>query len=191
MTDGENKAQGEAQPVSPAPAPAAPPEKPAIRWLEPGEVAARWEPEAARLCVRIGSGEELADVRAAMGFPVTAPGEYVELRDAKGEPAGMIRSLESLDAASRAAVRAALEVRYLIPQVGAIEAIDELRPFLIRWRVRTSRGERVFHTESPREAVRYQGADRIRVTDLSGNHYDFPSISKMDDASRERLSAIL
>jgi hypothetical protein len=184
MPDNANKADT-------ATPPPAPPEKPAIRWLEPGEVAARWEPEAARLCVRIGTAEELADVRAAMAFPVTAPGEHVELRDAKGEPAGMLRSLGGLEPASRSALEAALESRYLIPQVSAVVELEEVRPFLIRWRVSTNRGDRTFHTESPREAVRYQGPDRIRITDLSGNHYDFPAISRMDEASRERLAAIL
>jgi hypothetical protein len=191
MPDNDSKAAAAAQPAAPAPAPAAPPEKPAIRWLEPGEVAARWEPEAARLCVRIGSGEELADVRAAMAFPVTANGEYVELRDAKGEPVGVLRSLAPIPQVYRSALEAALECRYLIPQVSAVLVLEEVRPFLIRWRVATDRGERTFHTESPREAIRYQGSDRIRVTDLSGNHYDFPAISKMDEASREKLAAIL
>ncbi len=172
--------------ASPAPA-----EKSSVRWLEPGEVAARWEPEAARLSVRIAGGEEQFDARAAMAFPVTAPFEYVDLSDSKGEALGMLRSLEKLDAASRAALEAALEVRYLIPQVSKVLALEELKPFLIRWRVATDRGERTFHTESPREAIRYQGADRIRITDLSGNHYDFPAVSKMDAESRERLAGIL
>jgi len=166
-------------------------QKSAVRWLSPGEVRARWEPQAARLCLSICGGEELPDARAAMAFPVTAPDTFVDLCDAKGESVGMLRSLAELDAGSRGAVKAALEARYLIPKVLRVLELSELGPFVLRWRVQTDRGERTIHTESPREAIRYQTPDHLRLTDLAGNHYDFPSIAGLDPDSRRLLSSVL
>jgi len=56
--------------------------------------------------------------------------------------------------------------------------------------VLTDRGERAFFTESSREALKRQEPDRLRITDLAGNQYDFPAVSAMDPQSRERLAAI-
>ncbi len=183
----------QAQPPAPDPAagPAAAAEEPTLRWIEPGEVVARWEPEAARLCVQIGTGEKSADVRAAMAFPVTAPGEYVEFRDAKGEPVGMLRSLDGLEPESRKAVEAALAARYMIPRVTRVLELAERVHFVLHWRVETDRGEREFFTESPREAVKYLSAERIRVTDLAGNHYDLPALAEFDARSRALLEVFL
>jgi hypothetical protein len=163
----------------------------AVRWLDPGEVAATWDPAAARLTVKIGGDEEIADARAALAFPVSAPDRYVDIRDKKNQSVGMLRSLKGVSAESRKAVEAALESRYLIPRVERIISIQETAAFVLNWRVETDRGPRLFHTESPREAVKYQGPDRIRITDMAGNHYDVPSISALDPASRGMLDAYL
>ena len=164
---------------------------PGVRWLEPAEVRARWEPEAARLCLRVAGGEELPGVRAALAFPVTHPGKFIDLSDEKGEAVGMLRSLEGLGAESRSAVEAALAARYLIPRVTRVLELAERVPFVLRWRVETDRGEREFFTESPREAVKYLSADRIRVTDLAGNHYDLPAPAELDARSRALLEVFL
>jgi len=163
----------------------------AVRWLEPIEVSARWDPQAARLTVTVSGEEEITDARAALAFPVSHPGEFVDLCNAKNESAGMLRSLKGLDDATRQALEAALEVRYLIPRVERVIDLRDTSPFVLRWRVETDRGERTFTTESPREAVKYQSADRIRVTDLAGNHYDFPTLKGLDAASRAILEAYL
>jgi hypothetical protein len=162
-----------------------------VRWLAPEEVRARWEPDAARLCIRIGGGEEVVDARVALAFPVSAPRKFIDLAGPKSESLGMLRSLEGMDAESRKAITAALEARYLIPQIRRLLELEEVVPLVIRWRVETDRGERTFHTESPREAVRYQDPDGIRVTDLAGNHYDLSAMSELDPASRALLSSIL
>lgn len=165
---------------------ASPPE-----FVEPAEVRARWEPAAARLRLRLAGGAELDDACARMAFPVSAPGTFVEFCDAEGQPVGMLRSMEGLEPESRKAVEAALASRYLTPRVLRVLELEEVRPLLLRWRVHTDRGERTFHTESPREAVRHQGPDRIRVTDLTGSHYDVPSLAALDAASLALLSLVL
>lgn len=163
----------------------------AVRWLEPPQVKARWEGDSVRLCVSIEGGPEVKDARVTLAFPVTIAGGYVELSDDKGESIGILRSLDGLDAASLAAMRSALHMRYMIPHVGRIVELTEVSPFVLRWRTETDRGDRTFFTESPREAVRYLGSDRIRVSDLAGNHYDIPSLSGLDPQSRDLLGAFL
>jgi hypothetical protein len=162
-----------------------------IRWLDPGDVTASWDPTSARLTVQVKDEDEAADASATLAFPVSHPKYFVELADSKKRPIGMLRSLEGLSGETREAVHSALEIRYMIPEVQSVLELGERSPFVLRWRVGTSRGERTFHTESPREAVKYQGPDRIRITDLAGNHYDVPSIAGLDPASRGKLDAFL
>jgi hypothetical protein len=163
----------------------------AIRWLEPGEVNASWDPDAARLTVRIAGEDEAADASATLAFPVSRPMRFVELSDSKKKPVGMLRSLDGLAGEAREAIAKALQTRYMIPEVQSVLDLGERSPFVLRWRVGTDRGERVFFTESPREAVKYQTPDRIRITDLTGNHYDVPSIAALPAESRTRLDAYL
>jgi len=162
-----------------------------IRWLEPGEVTASWNPTSARLAVRLKGEDEVTDASATLAFPVSRPGRFVELSDAKKKSVGMLRSLEGLAPEAREAIEKALEARYMIPEIESILDLGERSPFVLRWRVGTTRGERVFFTESPREAVKYQGPGRIRITDLTGNHYDVPDISALSAESRALLDAYL
>lgn len=163
----------------------------AVRWLEPSQVKARWEGDSVRLCVSIEARPEVKDAHVTLAFPVTIPGGYVELSNDKGESIGIVRSLDGLDAQSLAALRSALHMRYMIPHVERIVELTEVSPFVLRWRTETDRGDRTFFTESPREAVRYLGADRIRVSDLAGNHYDIRSLAGLDPQSRDLLAAFL
>jgi Domain of unknown function (DUF1854) len=162
-----------------------------IRWLEPGEVSATWDSASARLAVRLKDSDEVTDAAATLAFPVSRPGRFVELSDAKKKSLGMLRSLDGLARDARAAIETALETRYMIPEIESILELGERSPFVLRWRVATTRGERVFFTESPREAVKYQGPGRIRITDLTGNHYDVPGIDALPAESRALLDAYL
>jgi hypothetical protein len=103
----------------------------------------------------------------------------------------MLRSLNGLDAGSQEAIRAALGARYLTPQIRSVLEVVEISPFVFRWRVETDRGARTFCTESPREAVRYQAADHVRITDLSGASYDITALSALDARSRSALELVL
>lgn len=163
----------------------------AVRWLDPARVRARWEPQSVRLTVRIDSGDEIGDARAALAFPISCADGYVELSDSKGNPIGMLKSLAGMTSDSAAAIQAALTARYMIPCIKRVLEIREISPFVLRWNVQTDRGEISFTTESPREAVRYVGHDRIRITDLAGNHFDIPSLSDLDISSRSFLSVFL
>ncbi len=162
-----------------------------IQWLKPGEVSASWDPTSARLTVAVKGGDEVADASVTLAFPVSRAGRFVEISDSKKESVGMLRSLDGLAPGTRDAIEHALETRYMIPEIESILELGERSPFVLHWRVRTTRGERGFFTESPREAVKYQGPDRIRITDLTGNHYDVPSIPALDPASRALLANYL
>ena len=158
-----------------------------IRWLRADSIRAGWNPDQARLTVTLDSGEVVPDARALRAFPVSHPAGYIQIANAKGEAVGMLQTLDGLPVENRTALRAALDARYLIPQVRRILELREISPFVLRWSVETDRGPCTFTTESTREALRHMGPDRVRVTDLSGNHFDFPGISTMDPVSRGLL----
>jgi Domain of unknown function (DUF1854) len=163
----------------------------AVRWLEPSELVISWDSQATRLTVAVAGQDTIEDAQAALAFPITHPGKYIDIGKAKGESIGMIKSLESLKADSRDALRECIKTRYLIPRISHITDISETSSFVLCWHVDTDRGKTVFHTESTREAVRYQGPGRIRITDLTGNFYDLPDISQLDLTSRTVLDTYL
>jgi hypothetical protein len=156
-----------------------------------GNVRARWDVEASRLSIEVAGRAGCGDARPVRAFPASAPDEMIELSDAKGEPIGVLRRLDELDAGSRAAVEAAFRARYLTPRIERVAELTEVAPFVLRWRVGTDRGERLFYTESSREAVRPQPGEGLRVTDLAGDQYELPAPSRLDPASRALLAAVL
>lgn len=162
-----------------------------IRWLDGAGLSARYDAVGVCLQIALQTGERVEDVSVTQSFPVSRPGDYLEFRDGKGESLGILRSLESLDTASRQAVCSALSGRSVIPQVLSVREIRELGVSVILWKTATDRGERAFHTESPRESIRFLTQDRIRITDLAGNQYDIPSIAALDPASRNRLALLI
>jgi len=162
-----------------------------VKWLVPATLRARFDPESSRLQLQLGPDEEIADARAARAFPVSDPGGYIEFTGPDGQPVGMLRALADLEAGSRGAVEAALRGRYLIPRIERVLELAEIAPFVMRWRVRTDRGELRFHTEGSREALRQQEPDYVCITDLAGSQYCIPSVAALDAASRARLAEVL
>jgi len=163
----------------------------AVRWLEPSELTISWDTQSAKLSVEVTGQDRIEDAQAALAFPITHPGSYIDIGEGKGESIGMIKALDSLKTASRDALKECLKTRYLIPRITRIADISETSSFVLCWHVDTDRGKTVFHTESTREAVRYQGPGRIRITDLTGNFYDLPDISQLDLTSRTVLDTYL
>lgn len=162
-----------------------------IRWLDGADVSARYNDDAAGLELTMKTGDRVRDAAVSQAFPVSRPGQYLDFRDGKGEPVGMLRNVESLDPGSRRAVSAALAGRNLIPVIRSIGDIQEMGVSVILWKVTTDRGETAFHAESPRESVRFLTPDRIRITDLAGNQYDIPSLSALDSPSRDLLALLI
>jgi len=162
-----------------------------VRWLKPEHVTARWEPEPARISVRIDNGDEIVDAQVRLALPLSRPGTFVNISNAKNESLGILATLDGLDRDTRNAIESALQMRYMIPVIIQILAIQEHSPFVLRWRVETNLGERQFFTESTRESIRYHDVDRIRITDLAGNQYDITSLAGQCAASRGILDAFL
>ncbi len=162
-----------------------------VPWLNPHTICAQWDAEAARLSVQIGDSPTVHDVEVRLAFPLSRPDQFLELTNAKGELLGMLAALGDLEAETERALRAALVSRYMVPRITRIVEVAERSPFVLQWRVETNRGERVFRTESPREAIHYLGSHRLRITDLAGVQYDIPDVSTLDSESRTILGRFL
>ncbi len=162
-----------------------------IRWLDPASIQAVWHPEAARLTVTIGDEPPIEDAQAISAFPIKNPDAFIQLSDVPGEQGGILPTLDGIPSDALAAIRKALDARYLIPRVSRVLHLNERAPGVLHWKVETNRGERVFFTESAGEAIRHLNTDRLRITDIEGNAYDLPSVASLDPASRERLSLFL
>jgi|GEM_PF-105657 hypothetical protein len=119
-------------------------------------------------------------VRIARAFPWSLPDEYIGLRDGKDKEIGVLETLESLNAESRAILDDELARRYFIPKVVRILEVKEERGGLAYFKVETDRGEREFYVQNPRDSCQNLSAIRILVTDKDGFRYEFPDITQYD-----------
>ena len=161
-----------------------------ITWLERGGLKV----------FRDGAGQPRATVVGvrsvirpafARSFPITAPHLFIELREEGGDAVGMLRSLDDLDAGSRAIAEELLRERYVVPRILEILNIRQEFGSWV-WAVVTDRGERAFTIRSPRDDIRpLPSADesgrrvrRIRITDVDGGVFEIRDYAALDAHSR-------
>lgn len=157
-----------------------------IRWLEAGSVSLYRDASGAVRAVIRGDRSVLRPT-LARAFPVTLPGEFIELREEGGRSVGMIRHISELDPSSRKIAEELLQERYMVPVIEEIRSL-KMEFGLWFWDVVTDRGERSFAIRSPRDDIRYlparHGARRVRIADVDGNCYEIENLDALPERSR-------
>ena len=136
---------------------------------------------------RDGDRQPVTVVRA---FPLTAEGEFIVLRDAKGNELGAVRNASDLEPESRRALTAALERAYFTPKILRVNVITE-EFHIPTWEVETDRGPRTFDIRSSRRDIRILSAGRILIRDADGNRYEIPDYRRLDPASRALVEGLI
>jgi ATP-binding cassette subfamily B protein len=144
----------------------------APRWLRP-ETTALSRAEYGTLSVSVG--EELyTGVFAVRALPAMHPGGYISLRyaDAEGQDyeIGMVQSLDAWPGAMQALLRNALERRYFLRRIVAIETIEQEYGFL-SFRVQTDRGPAAFTMRASQSQAQDYGWAGKMLTDVDDNRY--------------------
>jgi hypothetical protein len=151
-------------------------------FLDPRAVRARRN-ERGRLVVTLAGGVQTVEgVRPVRAFPMTAPDRQIVLLDAEDRELGIIRELGALDRESQEAIKAELEVAYLVPRVQSIRSVLS-RFGVTTWELETDRGLRTAHVKE-RSDIRPLPDGRIILTDVDGVKYEIPPVQDLDDRSR-------
>jgi hypothetical protein len=152
-----------------------------LNLLDPARVRVRRDPFQ-DLVLEI-DGREHAQVQVRRGFPLSAAGHYLSLRDRQGQELGIVRDLRELDRQSQSVLAAELERVYFMPRIVRVLGIEE-RFHVPRWEVETDRGPRVFEIRTGRSDVRVLPDGRVLIRDADGNPYEIPDYRRLDAASQ-------
>lgn len=126
-------------------------------------------------------------VRVRRAFPWSEPAHYVSLRDAQDREVAFVADPAALDAASRAALEAALRAAGFVFVVTAVREITE-EVEIRTWRVATRQGTRTFQTRLD-DWPRPLPGGGLLVRDVAGDLYRIDDLATLDAGSRELLWA--
>lgn len=137
-------------------------------------------------------GEEIGRVAVVRMFPFQYEEEYIALRyenysrHDKENEIGILRSLSQLSKPQAQLVREELQKRYFIPDILSVYDVKEEFGHTT-WQTDTTAGKREFTVTDMGTNVRNLGNNRIMLTDVYGNRYYIPDITKTDDKAQKIL----
>lgn len=137
-------------------------------------------------------GEDLGRVSIIRMFPFKYEEEYIVIRQEnysrldKENEIGILRALKELPENQVNIVRKELEKRYFIPEIISVNDVKE-EFGSATWKTVTTAGERDFTMTDLGTNVRGLGQNRVMLTDVYGNRYYIPDITKADDKTQKVL----
>lgn len=143
-----------------------------------------------------GEEEFFERVVIRRSFPVTAPDEFLSVREpdsrkkGRGAEIGMIRNIKNFDKDTEALLRAELELRYFTPVITKINSIKDKFGYSY-WEVETTAGSVSMVLNSPYNNVRVLEDGRIIVSDMDGNCFLIPDPKKLDRTSYRFIDVYL
>ncbi len=170
--------------------------------LDPGACHLKPGP-AGRLCGTV-HGREHAEIVPYRPFPLSEP-DWVSLvtvedsdsdgRRSDGDRSdwvelGVLPNAGALDPESRAALDAALVLRYFLPRVQQISAVRDEDPGqsgAVVWDLQTDRGPMRLRMPNLFEGIQQLPSGRLLLSGGEGNRADIPDVAAMDPASRRLL----
>lgn len=135
-----------------------------------------------------GETEEFERVVIRRSFPVTAPDEFLSVREpdsrkkGRGSEIGMIRNINVFDKATIDLLNAELELRYFTPEIKKITAAKEKFGYCY-WEADTSAGHVSFVLNNPFSNIRKLEDGRILIADMDGNCFLIPKPEALDRQS--------
>ncbi len=143
-----------------------------------------------------GNEEFFERVILRRSFPVTAPDEFISVREpdsrkkGRGAEIGMIRNLKVFDAATVSLLKAELELRYFTPEITKITSVKDKFGYSY-WEVETSAGSVSMVLNNPFNNIRVLEDRRIIISDMDGNCFVISDHKKLDRTSRRFIDAYL
>ena len=121
-------------------------------------------------------------------FPVTQPEEYISIREAdeKAREIGVVENLSVLDPEQADMLREQLNLRYFTPEITRVFDIKNEYGYGY-FHVMTTYGECRFTIHTGGSSVVSLTDTRIVITDLDGNRFEVPDITKLTANERKKL----
>lgn len=118
-------------------------------------------------------------VSIVRALPISDPDHYYGVLDGAGKDIGMIIDPSELDEESQRAVAEHLELRYFTPVVERVISVKE-EFGAVYWTFQTSRGVKDVVARNLRDNLQELTSTRVMLTDVDGNRYEFPDITRLD-----------
>ena len=140
-------------------------------------------------------GTDLGRVSIIRMFPFRYEEEYIVIRQEnysrhdKENEIGILRAVSELPENQAILVRKELEKRYFIPEILSVSDVKE-EFGSATWKTNTTAGEREFTMTDLGTNVRGLGKNRVMLTDVYGNRYYIPDITKADDKTQKVLEIL-
>ncbi len=143
------------------------------------------------LSLRAG-GKEYSRIGVYLTFPLTAPEEFISIREAdeKAKEIGMIVKLTDLDRDQQEMIREQVRLRYFMPVITKVLDVKEEYGYAY-WNVLTTFGACRFTTQMSGDAVVSLTDSRLLVTDIDGNRYEIPDFYALTAGERKKLDLFL
>lgn len=135
-----------------------------------------------------GNEEFFERVVIRRSFPVTAPDEFLSVREpdsrikGRGAEIGMIRNVNIFDKDTVKLINDELEVRYFTPEIKKITSAKEKFGYTY-WEAETTAGNASIVLNNPFSNIRVLEYMRIFISDMDGNCFVIPDPSKLDKLS--------
>ena len=143
-----------------------------------------------------GSKESFERIVPVRAFPISAPDEFISIREpdtrfkGRGQEIGMIRKLSDFDEKAEQMILAELERRDFTPSIQKIYSMHEKFGYSY-WKVATSAGEVEFVMNNPTNNIRTLENGRVLMYDIDGNCFTIEDPQKLDRASFKKVEIYL
>lgn len=157
--------------------------------MNPSDLQIFYEPKD-RLRLTIQNDRSYTTVKPVWSAPLSQPGKYLSLLNAKGDEIVMVANPSDLGQSSFEAVKEELHRRYLTATVEKI-LHAKVEFGATYWSVLTHRGERDFVTQSLQENAIWLSERHLLLLDVEGNRFEIPDVAALDAHSQSYIHSIL
>ncbi len=152
-----------------------------LRILNPAEVRVFRAGGVTRLTLE--NHRSWTRAQTMRGFPLSDPDHYIGFLDSANKDIGLVIDPSQLDPESRLVVDQDLEKRYFVPLIRKVYSVKE-EFGTIAWDVDTDKGRRELLVRNIRDNLQELTSSRVIVTDVDGNRFEFPDISRLDSRTQ-------
>ena len=139
--------------------------------------------------VENGEKNRVGIVEVKRAFPFESLDEYLVLEDEKGTDRGLIRRLSERSEEEQRILNKALAVRYFMPQITAVEKVNDRFGFSY-FKVDTTAGKLEFSVRDPYRSIVVLGK-RMILTDADGNRFEIPDVDALPKKDRRKIEQYL
>lgn len=163
---------------------------PDARYLDPAKLRVTLPKGDAGAVVEVAGEDAVHNAQFRLMLPLSSPNTFIAVQDSAKKEVGVLKSLDGLDADSRAVVEKMLDRQYFTPKVLKIRS---LKPEGGMWHfiVDTSRGETEYYVRNWRDSAHEISTNRWLVHSVDGQRFEIPKVDDLDVNSQNLMDQLL